>query len=85
MTTAQQVRSGEINRKTTETDISLKLGLDGTGYAAIKSGVGFLDHMLTLFTVHGSFDQKSACVPCIYWLSPVLGVVSCLDSKKTFG
>ena len=60
MTTAQQVRSGEINRKTTETDISLKLGLDGTGYAAIKSGVGFLDHMLTLFTVHGSFDLDIA-------------------------
>jgi imidazoleglycerol-phosphate dehydratase len=60
MTTAPQVRSGEINRKTTETDIRLRLGLDGTGSVAVKSGVGFLDHMLTLFAVHGSFDLDIA-------------------------
>lgn len=56
MTTSQQVRSGEITRKTAETDISLRIILDGSGRASIATGVGFLDHMLTLFCVHGSFD-----------------------------
>ena len=48
------MRTGEINRKTAETDIRLKLDLDGFGKSAIDTGVGFLDHMLTLFASHGS-------------------------------
>ncbi len=49
-------RRGEINRKTNETAIKIILDLDGSGQAEINTGVGFLDHMLTLFTVHGFFD-----------------------------
>ena len=50
------MRSAAINRKTAETDIALTLNLDGTGESRIDSGVGFLDHMLTLFARHGRFD-----------------------------
>ena len=53
---AQRLRLGKINRQTKETDISLSLSLDGTGQAQIKTGVPFMDHMLTLFAVHGFFD-----------------------------
>ncbi len=49
-------RASEVERKTTETDISLKLNLDGQGIHDIATGVPFFDHMLTLFTVHGIFD-----------------------------
>ena len=54
-------RQAEINRKTAETDIQLALDLDGSGKSTIDSGVGFLDHMLTLFTKHGRFDLKVIC------------------------
>ncbi|MDP3804888.1 MAG: imidazoleglycerol-phosphate dehydratase HisB [Candidatus Omnitrophota bacterium] len=50
------MRSANINRKTTETEISGKLAIDGKGKADIKTGIGFLDHMLTLFAFHGLFD-----------------------------
>jgi imidazoleglycerol-phosphate dehydratase len=53
---AKKIRSADIKRKTTETDISGKLNIDGSGKADIKTGIGFLDHMLTLFTFHGLFD-----------------------------
>lgn len=56
MTGTGQPRSAEIERKTAETDISLRLILDGTGTPLIDTGVGFLNHMLTLFCVHGGFD-----------------------------
>ena len=49
-------RAAEIRRKTSETEISLSLIIDGSGTSSISTGVGFLDHMLTLFSVHGSFD-----------------------------
>ena len=55
------MRTAEIKRKTAETDIALKLDLDGTGKSVIDSGVGFLDHMLTLFAKHGRFDLQLAC------------------------
>ena len=55
------MRTAEINRKTNETDIRLTLDLDGTGKSEINSGVGFLDHMLTLFARHGRFDLKLTC------------------------
>lgn len=55
------MRTGEINRKTAETDIRLKLDLDGSGKSAIDTGVGFLDHMLTLFASHGRFDLTIQC------------------------
>jgi len=55
------MRNSEIKRKTNETDIELFLNLDGTGKSKINSGCGFLDHMLTLFARHGSFDLDVTC------------------------
>ncbi len=55
------MRSVEINRKTKETDINLYLNLDGSGESDIDTGVGFLDHMLTLFAKHGGFDLNITC------------------------
>ena len=55
------MRTADIKRKTAETDISLSLNIDGTGAAQIDTGVGFLDHMLTLFARHGRFDLKVFC------------------------
>jgi imidazoleglycerol-phosphate dehydratase len=49
-------RVGNIHRKTKETDIRLSLKLDGLGTTSIRTGVSFMDHMLTLFGVHGFFD-----------------------------
>lgn len=49
-------RSAELTRKTGETDVSLKLALDGSGEGTRDTGVGFLDHMLDLFARHGHFD-----------------------------
>jgi imidazoleglycerol-phosphate dehydratase len=49
-------RKASITRKTSETDISLALNLDGTGQHAIATGIGFFDHMLTAFARHGLFD-----------------------------
>lgn len=50
------MRTAEISRKTNETDIQIKLDIDGTGKHKISTGVGFLDHMLTHLAVHGLFD-----------------------------
>ena len=55
------MRTSEIARKTAETDIQLTLNLDGTGKNTIDTGVGFLDHMLTLFARHGRFDLTVKC------------------------
>ena len=54
-------RVGEIARKTAETDIYLKLNLDGEGKGEIDSGCGFLDHMLTLFAKHAGYDMAVTC------------------------
>ncbi len=55
------MRNATINRKTAETDISLSLCLDGEGKAEIKTGCGFLDHMLTLFAHHANMDLSVSC------------------------
>ena len=55
------MRTAQITRTTKETDIRLTLNLDGTGKSEIHSGVGFLDHMLTLFAKHGRFDLDLTC------------------------
>ena len=55
------MRTAEIKRTTAETDISLKINLDGKGESKIDTGVGFLDHMLPLFARHGRFDLKLSC------------------------
>jgi imidazoleglycerol-phosphate dehydratase len=56
------MRTAEIIRKTAETDITLTLCLDGDGKGNIDTGCGFLDHMLTLFSRHGSFDLDVKCI-----------------------
>lgn len=55
------MRTAEIKRKTAETDIQLVLNIDGSGNSEISTGVGFLDHMLTLFSRHGRFDLNVIC------------------------
>ena len=55
------MRHAGIIRATGETDINLRLLLDGSGRSVINSGVGFLDHMLTLFAKHGCFDLEVKC------------------------
>lgn len=55
------MRTAQIVRTTKETDIKLSLNIDGSGKAEIDTGVGFLDHMLTLFAVHGRFDLAVSC------------------------
>ena len=55
------MRTATVKRETGETQIELTLNLDGTGESAIHSGVGFLDHMLTLFAKHGRFDLELTC------------------------
>lgn len=55
------MRTTTISRKTAETDINLTLSLDGSGQSTIDTGVGFLDHMLTLFAKHGGFDLTVTC------------------------
>ena len=56
MAAANPKKQSKIQRKTKETEISLTLKLDGTGKNDISTGVPFMDHMLTLFAVHGFFD-----------------------------
>lgn len=56
------MRTAEITRNTAETNISLKVNLDGTGKTEVGTGVGFLNHMLTLFAAHGKFDLEVRCV-----------------------
>ena len=55
------MRTAEVIRKTAETEIILKLDLDGSGKSDVATGVGFLDHMLTLFAKHGRFDLSLTC------------------------
>ena len=55
------MRTAEITRTTAETAITLRLCLDGTGASQVQSGVGFLDHMLTLFAKHSRFDLTLTC------------------------
>ena len=55
------MRSAEVIRKTGETDIRVKLILEGSGKSEIGTGIGFLDHMLTLFARHGRFDLEVSC------------------------
>ena len=56
------MRISEITRKTSETDITLSLNIDGRGKSNIDTGCGFLDHMLALFARHARFDLTIKCV-----------------------
>lgn len=55
-----RMRQAQIERKTKETEVSVQLNLDGQGNAEIETGIGFLDHMLTLLAGHGLFDLTVA-------------------------
>ena len=55
------MRTCKMTRKTAETDICLELNLDGAGKSSIDTGVGFLNHMLTLFAAHAKFDLTVVC------------------------
>ena len=63
MTTAKalKVRTGTVKRDTTETQIALKLVVDGQGVYKVSTGIRFFDHMLELFTRHGAFDLELNC------------------------
>ena len=54
-------RCAEIHRKTGETDVFVSIDLDGAGKSEIDTGIGFFDHMLTLFSSHGQFDLRVKC------------------------
>src|ERR1700712_5366622 len=58
---ASGVRTGEVKRDTTETQIALKLVVDGQGVYKVSTGIRFFDHMLELFTRHGAFDLELKC------------------------
>jgi imidazoleglycerol-phosphate dehydratase len=58
---ASGVRTATIKRYTTETQIALKLVVDGQGVYKVSTGIRFFDHMLELFTRHGGFDLTLKC------------------------
>lgn len=60
------MRSAVLERKTSETQIKLSLDIDGSGISKISSGIGFLDHMLTLFAKHSGFDLELSCAGDTY-------------------
>lgn len=55
------MRNAQVIRQTAETSIRLEVNLDGSGICELKTGVGFLDHMLCLFAAHGRFDLRGTC------------------------
>jgi imidazoleglycerol-phosphate dehydratase len=55
------IRKAAVKRKTKETDISCELSVEGKGISRIKTGNAFMDHMLTLFTMHGMFNCSIDC------------------------
>ena len=54
-------RKAEVRRTTCETDVEVKIDIDGAGKSSIATGIGFLDHMLDLFSRHGLFDLEVTC------------------------
>ena len=57
----KRLREVQVRRKTKETDVQVKLNLDGDGYSRISTGLPFLDHMLDLFAKHGLFSLEVTC------------------------
>jgi imidazoleglycerol-phosphate dehydratase len=55
-------REAQVARETGETKIEVRLSLDGTGVSDVKTGIGFLDHMLSALAKHGRFDLYLRCV-----------------------
>lgn len=83
------MRKADMERVTSETQIGLSLELDGTGKSTINTGIGFFDHMLTAFAVHGGFDLDIACkgdlhVDCHHTVEDV-GIVLGQAFQKALG
>ena len=82
-------RIATIKRKTKETDITVKLNIDGSGESKINTGIGILDHMLELFTFHGLFDldvsAKGDLKVDIHHTNEDIGIVLGLAFKKALG
>lgn len=83
------MRKAGIKRKTKETDIAVKLNIDGTGKAKINTGIGILDHMLELFAFHGLFDleitAKGDLKVDIHHTNEDIGIVLGEGFKKALG
>lgn len=83
------MRKAIIKRKTKETDISVKLNIDGNGKAKINTGIGILDHMLELFAFHGLFDlditAKGDLKVDIHHTNEDVGIVLGQVFKKALG
>ncbi|MCX7914369.1 MAG: imidazoleglycerol-phosphate dehydratase HisB [Thermodesulfovibrionales bacterium] len=83
------MRQVTYERKTNETDIQIELNLDGTGYHEINTSIPFLDHMLSLFSFHGSIDLKVKAKGDIYvdyhHLMEDLGIALGEAIKKALG
>lgn len=82
-------RIAAIKRKTKETDIIVKLNIDGSGESKINTGIGILDHMLELFSFHGLFDldvsAKGDLKVDIHHTNEDIGIVLGLAFKKALG
>jgi len=82
-------RIAEIKRKTKETDITVKLNIDGKGVSKIDTGIGLLDHMLELFAFHGLFDLEIAAKGDlkvdIHHTNEDIGIVLGESFKKALG
>lgn len=86
------MRTAEIYRKTLETNITMMLNLDGNGHCQVNTGIGFMDHMLTLFSIHSGFDlclkaEGDLEVDCHHTVEDVgivlgQGFISALGEKK---
>jgi len=82
-------RKAEIKRKSKETDIAVKLNIDGSGKSKIDTGIGLLDHMLELFAFHGLFDleikAKGDLKVDIHHTNEDVGIVLGQAFKKALG
>jgi imidazoleglycerol-phosphate dehydratase len=82
-------RQATVKRKTKETDITVKLNIDGTGKTKINTGIGILDHMLELFAFHGLFDldisAKGDLTVDIHHTNEDIGIVLGEAFKKALG
>lgn len=82
-------RTAEITRKTKETDISVKLDLDGGSHADISTGIGFLDHMLTALAIHGGFSLEVGAKGDLYvdghHTAEDIGIVLGMAFKEALG
>lgn len=78
------MRASRVTRNTSETKIQLELCLDGSGKSEIKSGCGFLDHMLTAFARHGRFDIILSCDGDLEVIIIIQPRISVFVSEKLF-